>query len=188
MTTKEKKQKETDAVSGDSVKDDERTREESTSAPENARDRESGKSSKKRSSSETASPVKHSKAKVTSQETTNEQDDEIDSSAAAAAAAETLGESPSEEQTNDKSTGSPINPSIASRPVKRARTAYFIFADEKRAELQKQVCDHRVCYKRIFICRNASNNQPNCSTKGKGSLPWLAPWGIFGVACRPKKN
>lgn len=29
---------------------------------------------------------------------------------------------------------------VPQRPVKKARTAYFIFAEEKRPELQKQVC------------------------------------------------
>jgi hypothetical protein len=38
---------------------------------------------------------------------------------------------------------SSTSPIVPRKPVKKARTAYFIFAEEKRPELQEQVC---VCY------------------------------------------
>lgn len=47
-------------------------------------------------------------------------------------------ETEKEEQNNDHQTTLP-SAVIPQRPVKKARTAYFIFAEEKRPELAKQV-------------------------------------------------
>ena len=54
-----------------------------------------------------------------------------------------LAKSPDQEMTGDGTKRKIVEPeppsSLALRPVKRARTAYFIFADDRRAALQAKV-------------------------------------------------
>ena len=63
-----------------------------------------------------------------------------DATAPAAASEESKTKDP-ETKDDDKDDGKPKADatSIAQRPVKRARSAYFVFTDERRAEVQKQV-------------------------------------------------
>ena len=56
-----------------------------------------------------------------------------------------LPEKEAEEMNNDSSSkeekenDEPSEQNLSARPIKRARTAYFIFADEKRPEIQAKV-------------------------------------------------
>jgi hypothetical protein len=93
---------------------------------------------------------------------------------------------PNDQEEEDEEDGKPaaVPPKTdidLTQPIKRARTAYFIFSDEKRAEIQAKVCGSSVefpffpnfkiaipCLTHNHYYMNA--NQLN-STRGKESLP-----------------
>ena len=83
------------------------------------------------------------------------------------------------------------------KPIKKARTAYFIFGDEKRAEIQAKVSKfwffgitgifmniYIIIAQRVPDCQFSTYN----STKVKEWLPWHENWVKCGPKCRPMKN